>query len=47
MDQTSNNFNILSKMVYFAQTKLQDGDFMGAKMIIDSVTKQINLNHRS
>ncbi len=39
MDQTSNNFNILNKMVYFAQTKLQDGDLMGAKMVIDSVTK--------
>ena len=47
MQQTDNNFNILTKMVYFAQTKLQDGDLIGAKMIIDSVTKQINLNQHS
>jgi hypothetical protein len=39
MEQKSNNFNILSKMVFFAQTKIQDGDLIGANMIIDSVNK--------
>jgi hypothetical protein len=44
MEQESNSFNVLNKMVYFAKAKLQEEDFIGAKMVIDSVIKQVSAN---
>ena len=46
MEQAT-SFNVLSKMVYLAQFKLQEDDLIGAKIVLDYITKEIKAHSHS
>ena len=46
MEQAT-SFIVLSKMVYLAQFKLQEDDLIGAKIVLDYITKEIKAHSHS